>query len=387
MHEAGRAAPDQAGAQAGQPPQRHGGAAHAARLPGLPARSFRAQLLDRLAHRCGAFVHIILVLFGLAFVLHVIQVGMFFGVKSSFEEDEVGAWRDFAVSVIIVLHQVLLLFFQAEWVQSIWSAIGLRDVFHSTVSLEVWAIWIPGLLGFFLAFTGWLGLASRRRQQAKFAVPYAACAAVLLVWQANIAHVVIELASWEDPSRWSRSPAEVQRMQKNLFKVSRDALGQLFVDQQCQVGRLEDEASFVTGLMAECRGDGLEAQLLPVILKEFCGPRMLEPQTRFARRVRRCSEEGLKLGLLPQEQLGSDAMFCQCWPAVFNLLDTAWRWVVLFWAWLMVGVLSVLYTAAEKKTSMMSGRELYELGIFAFFAVIVLTTKVMAYPEAFPWDS
>jgi len=328
----------------------------------------------RVAHVCGTVVHSVIFSLGLVFLLHVANVGVALSAQGhwSVPGRALSSLRD---GLVTLLRNLLLPFAEASFLDPLMP--------QSAGGIDVWGFWIPGLLSVFFITTASLGLATIRWRRPSRAVPYALLAAVLLVWQAQVAQALMEIATWEDLGPASGRPrlTEAQKIQQYIFKAAHESFTQFYSEQQCRAARGTGE---LPQLMT-CAGSAMEAKLMPLVIQELCRPRSSSQTPDFDARVRKCKDRGQRMKLLASSSSDSDTFYCQCWSAMFDVLHTVSQWIVLIWLGLLAGVLSVLYIAAEPKLARMCAREQSEVMCFAVASIAILACKVTIFADGLPW--
>jgi len=327
----------------------------------------------RAAHACGALVHSVIFSLGLVFLLQVANIGVALDAQDHWSSagTAVGSFRD---AVVMLLRNLLLPFAEATF---------LDPMMPESSGIDVWGFWVPGLLSFFFLSVAWLGLSTIRWRRPSRAVPYALLAAVFLVWQAQVSHTIIEISTWEDlgPSTGPSQLSVTQQVQQYFFKMGHESFTQMYSERSCKVAQKVDG---IPRLM-RCSGETLEAKVMPLIVQEFCRAQSDDLEWEFDVRVNACKDQGLRMRVLGSKTQESDAFYCRCWAAVFDKMQSFSKWIMFIWLAMLLGVLSVLYIAAEPKLSRMGSREHSEVLCFAFISMALLACRVAIFPDGLPW--
>jgi len=323
----------------------------------------------------GAFVHGAIVSFGLIFSLNVAYVGSALSAQGLWSSPGavVGGLRD---ALTVFLRNVLLPFGEATF---------LDPMMPESPGIDVWGFWVPGLLSLFFLLVASLGLATLRWRRPPWAIPYALLAAVFLVWQAQVSQVFAAVSVWEDPLPLAGASRATlaQQVQRHLFKMGHESFTRLYSEQQCRARAVRGAEG--APRQVKCEADTPEAKLMPFVVQELCRSRTDDAEAEFAARVGGCSALGQRMKLFQSTPSESDAVFCQCWPAVFDSLQSVAGWMTVVWCGMLLGVLSVLYIAVEPRLSRMSSKEHCEVLCFAAVSIGFLACRVLLFPDKALW--
>lgn len=339
----------------------------------LNAGPARVSLIRLMAHAWGTAVHCVIFSVGLILMMHATQVGATLSVDGHWPHGS-ELWTGLREALLMFLQNILLPFMEIPF-------IDVADA-RTAMGVDVWGLWVPGFFSAFFIVTASLGLVTLRRQKSWSAVPYALLAAVLLVWQSQAGHALTEISSWEDLNSDKLGLSdEAQRIQRHMFKVGHDTWAELYTEQQCKsIQSVNNLPRFM-----ECSADTFEAQLMPIVVQEVCRPRRTSAEPEFLRRVKACRDQGRKLHMLPSAATDSDAFYCRCRSAVFDMLQVVSRWFMVMWLFLLAGVLAAIYTAAEPKLGLMCHEERREVLCFAAVSTVILAVKATLFADALPW--
>mmetsp|Transcript_17889 Transcript_17889/g.34900 ORF Transcript_17889/g.34900 Transcript_17889/m.34900 type:complete len:383 (+) Transcript_17889:70-1218(+) len=349
-------------------------AADAAAAAARPTPPRATSVSVKVAQFSGAFVHSLILSLGMIFLLHVLNVGVALNAQGQWSNsgELMVSFRD---GFVLLVRNLLLPFAEASF---------LDPLMPESPGIDVWGFWVPGMLSFFFILTATLGIATIRGRRPSRAIPYAVCAAVFLVWKAQMSQAFIELASWEslgEGSRIGRSmPKHAQRVQQYLFKVGRESFSQLYTEHKCTVTARVDDVP----RRMYCKSDSVEAKIIPIIVRDFCRSRPDDGEAEFDARIRGCKNQAHRLGLLNGDPSDSDGVYCSCWSAVFDALRLGSRWVMMAWVGLLMGVLSALYVAVEPRLACMGVRERSEVLAYAATGAVLLAFKAIMYPDSSP---
>eukprot|EP00747_Dinoflagellata_sp_TGD_P209509 gnl/TRDRNA2_/TRDRNA2_82901_c0_seq1.p1 gnl/TRDRNA2_/TRDRNA2_82901_c0~~gnl/TRDRNA2_/TRDRNA2_82901_c0_seq1.p1 ORF type:complete len:281 (-),score=31.30 gnl/TRDRNA2_/TRDRNA2_82901_c0_seq1:493-1335(-) len=177
-----------------------------------------ARQVRMLVHAWGALLHGIIFCIGSMLWLHALQVGATLHVQGQGKEDQNKLWDGMYDAAVLFGRNLLMPFMEVAQVSPFSS---------QAPSIAVWGVWIPGFLSGFLVLTSGLGLSAFRHRKTTSVVVYSMLAAILLVWQAQAGHTLLEFSSWEDLLQRTR-PRDIRKLEQQIFKVAHDAFTQLF---------------------------------------------------------------------------------------------------------------------------------------------------------------
>jgi hypothetical protein len=323
----------------------------------------------------GVLTQLIFMCVGLVLMLQAMQVALMLGF------DQQGSiWTGCWQGLSLVLRSLL-----APFVEEQYSSISISQAFdvHSL------GLWFPAFLSAILIVTACLGFSTLRYRHPSCAVPYALLAAILLVGKAELGVVLKEVARWEDlglrrePAVGSRlTQAEVKKMQSYFFKMSYEAFSDIYKAEKCSmVNQGNDQDSN----WIRCFSDTLEANLVELVVQELCQPTLPSRSGSFTKRVRSCRKQGHELQLLSQDG-EAEEVYCRCWCGFFTWLQVASYFFVVIWFGMLLGVLSVIYAAAEPKLSRMGTVERAEVLTFASVVMLILAFRVTVFSDGFPYS-
>jgi len=306
---------------------------------------------------CGIFVHSLLFFVGFIMLLHTWLVG------ATLAEDVMqGAERPVG-AFAIVLRGILSSFVDVSF---------LDPVIPTTLSLDMWGFWVPGMLGTFVSITSLLGLATVRGHKSLCAVPYAAFAAVLLMWIVETGHVLTEVVKSEDLAHFPDEGelTEMQHFQKYMFNLTHAMFRDVLTDQVCEVS--------AEGVL--CHSGLHEAVIFETFLQEVC---VQTSDLEFDNRVRVCEEHGRRAGFL-QQPSPTDEIYCRCRSAMFDLMAAMSKTFKCVSLGFLISALSVIYVAAEPKFRTM-GSEQVEVLLFVIVGVVLLSYRLLLFSDAPHW--
>lgn len=251
----------------------------------------------------------------------------------------------------------------------------------ATSSVEIWGLWVPLFMSIFLLLVAFLGFGTLRSGVSPGqAAVYVILASVLLVWQAQAGQIIGEMASWENMFN-NDVVDEVRAMQKHLFKMTYEGWAELYNEHHCTSIQTGSERSL------ECSAETLEAQLMSVIVQEFC--RAQTSRSDFSLRSQQCLEQGRQLKFL--DGLGKpsdvDVYYCQCRTAIFDFLAAFSHWFIVLWLALLIGVLAALYAVVEPRLLKVAPEARREILLFGALGSVFLAIKAMMFADELPWSA
>lgn len=341
----------------------------------------------QIAKFCGALVHCILLALGLMFLLHVATMGVALQAQG-YWSSAASMWPSLRDALVLLVDNFALFFVDLQDFLITMLYPGDPATILQDLNIDMWGFWFPGLISLLLLTTALLGISTMNTRRPSRAIPYAFLAALLLVWQAEMNHALMRVATWGnfgEPSVAATGKkqrlTDAQRLQQHMFKLGHEGFTQMYSGLKCKV-RKEDIPNRIS-----CAGKTIEAKLLPLLVQEFCKPRSRAARPDFDKRVTSCKSQGKQMRFLSGDTSNSDRLYCDCWSAMIDLIGLASVWMIFVWIGLFAGVLSVLYVAAEPKLNEMCATARSEVMCFAVASVAVLACKVTIFADGLPWPT
>lgn len=269
-----------------------------------------------------------------------------------------GHWRSFSAmagnawqAYSLVIRSCVACFVEAAQVK-------VADV--PEMDFDVWVCFVPAITSFFFCFTASLGMNLMRRPIPGLALLYIVCASILVAFQAEFLQALAELRSLEDP----RIQSAVFDSGK-LFKEGSKAFDYVWEKEGCQL--IGDELRCNEPLT-------LKASLFPSIVQEFC---LSQDSRSFKGRVQSCQTAGLELLWENTDSADRNSLYCSCWVAVFDLIESVFLFTSSMLLSYWTAVLCVLYVAVEPCLLKRGATGQLEVWSFALLGTCATLLKVV----------